>query len=150
MSVSIDFEDLTPDMATEIGDHPNFVAHGLDLPMSFGEWSHAIDGSIVALAAIRDGSPIAAAGITELWPGRATAWSVFGPSVTASEMVLIHRRVKIELDAARKTYPRIEAQTPSDYAEGVRWLEMLGMQREGTMRKYGPDGRDYELFSVVT
>ena len=42
-----------------------------------------------------------------------------------------------------KNYQRIQASIRADFKDGIRFAEWFGMESEGLMRKYGPDGKDY-------
>lgn len=44
---------------------------------------------------------------------------------------------------------RIQFEVRADYDMGCRWAESLGMQREGLMRKWGPDGSDHYLYARI-
>lgn len=45
--------------------------------------------------------------------------------------------------------PRIEASSECTFEQGCRWLEMLGFEQEGRMRRYGPDGADHYRYARV-
>ena len=44
---------------------------------------------------------------------------------------------------------RIQAAVRADWPEAQRFAEFLGLENEGLMRKYGPDGSDYFRFAKV-
>ena len=44
---------------------------------------------------------------------------------------------------------RLETQVFIDWPPGPRWVEMLGFEREGLMRRYTPDNRDAWLYAKV-
>ena len=44
---------------------------------------------------------------------------------------------------------RLQASGPTTWKELPRFLEWLGMQSEGILRKYGPNGEDYFMYSWV-
>ena len=46
-------------------------------------------------------------------------------------------------------FRRLETQVFLDWPPGQRWVEMLGFQREGLMRRYTPDNRDAWLYARV-
>ena len=37
----------------------------------------------------------------------------------------------------------IQASIRADFKEGVRFAKWFGMESEGLMKQYGPDGKDY-------
>jgi hypothetical protein len=44
---------------------------------------------------------------------------------------------------------RIQAAMRSDWPELARWARFLGMKHEGTMKKFGANGLDYERWAWV-
>lgn len=45
--------------------------------------------------------------------------------------------------------PRIEASVEVGFSPGCRWLELLGFEEEGRMRRYGPNGADHFRYARV-
>lgn len=66
-------------------------------------------------------------------------------------LVRLHRAARRFLEVTGKRH--LIATTESDFADGCRWLEMLGFTRragaEGLLPKAGPDGRDHILYEKV-
>jgi hypothetical protein len=50
----------------------------------------------------------------------------------------------------RRKYDRIQATTVATNVRDVRFLEKLGFQRECLMKKYGVEGEDHYLYSLVS
>jgi hypothetical protein len=102
----------------------------------------------MAYTAMMEGTPIASAGVVEVWPGRGYAWAILGQNCGRA-FVAVHRAVLrgISLCGLR----RIEMAVAADFPEGRRWAEMLGFQLETPqpMRAYLQDGRDAYLYSRV-
>ena len=46
------------------------------------------------------------------------------------------------------TVRRIDATAREDFPQASRMLEMLGFEREGLMKSYGPDGSSHYLFAL--
>jgi hypothetical protein len=44
---------------------------------------------------------------------------------------------------------RLQWEVRCDYEEGQRWAESLGLQREGILRKWTPDGADHYLYARI-
>lgn len=113
------------------------------------DFAHAksLEAEVSFTALGEDGVPIACAGIIEVGPGRAMVWSYLG-ALIGREFLLIHRAVKRFIDLAQ--YRRIEATTDVEFAEGHRWLRMLGFECEAPkMKSYTIDGRDAALYAKV-
>lgn len=101
----------------------------------------------LARTAMLDGEPIAAAGIIELWPGRAYAWAYIGEKA-ARHWKTVHRAVAEALDGAR--WRRIEMAVDVRDPGAKRWAAHLGFSFEGVARKWTTDGRDVEQWARVT
>lgn len=94
-------------------------------------------------------TPIACAGLAELWPGTAEAWALTSHQV-ARHGLAFHRAARRMLPAMarRLGLTRIQATVLADFGPGIRWLEGLGFTRETPrpMRRYVGDDA-YLLFS---
>lgn len=93
-----------------------------------------------------NGKVVAMGGVVPVWHNRAQAW-MWMSEVSGRHMITIHREVKKFLDAC--PVPRIEAHVNVGFKPGVRWMQMLGFEMEGYMRKFGPSGADMLLFARV-
>lgn len=99
-----------------------------------------------AFSAVVDGEIIAALGIIPQWENRAVAWGLIGTEARR-HLLAIHRAVLRFLEMSE--YGRIETSVATHFAEGHRWAQMLGFEREGTMRAYTPEGHDCDLYARV-
>ena len=95
---------------------------------------------------------LAIAGILPRWPGHGTAWAFISDDITGREWVDITRATVEYLDNALATdYHRVEAWAHADPPEwrdiACGWLERLGFKREGTARKFTPDGADMIMYA---
>ena len=97
-----------------------------------------------------DGRVIGCAGFALLWPGRAQAWCLLDIEVPRRAWLGIHRAVRERLAQAPSLGVwRIEADAAFGFTEASRWLDMLGFEREGIARRFGPDGSDFIRFARV-
>ena len=48
-----------------------------------------------------------------------------------------------EIEALANKYKRLDATVHVDYEKSVKWLEAMGFEIEGVLKKYGPTGDDY-------
>lgn len=95
-------------------------------------------------------SPAACAGVIPQWPGRGLAWMLVDRMVGRFEMLWLNRRVSEFLDKYQPNpFKRIEATTVCGFAQGSRWLRMLGFTYEAEMKLYDPVGRTHLLYSRV-
>lgn len=97
-----------------------------------------------AFTAIYDEHVVACLGIIPQWENRAVAWGLIGIDAGRA-FVSVHRAVRRFLELQQ--YARIETAVSSEFEEGHRWAQLLGFQKEGTMRAYTPDGRDCDLYA---
>jgi hypothetical protein len=101
----------------------------------------------LARTALLDGQPLAIAGLTELWPGRAFAWAYLAEGWERHAKT-VHRAVLAALRASR--WRRVEAAIDVRYSAARRWISALGFDFEGVARAFTPDGRDCEIWARVT
>lgn len=96
--------------------------------------------------AIKDGIILGCAGLSKQWDNRAIAWALLSANL-GREFVRIHRAVERYLLIA--DFKRIEAFVDANFAEGHRWMQMLGFEREGYMRSFSPSGNDAVLYARI-
>lgn len=94
-----------------------------------------------------DGRIIVCSGLIRHWSTRAEAWLLMGCPVSRVEMLWIHRRVLEFLNGL--DVARVETTVDDSFDAGHRWARMLGFNAEGLMRKFGPDGSDYQMYARV-
>lgn len=111
-------------------------------------FSSQIAASSLSLTGWYRGRCLGAAGLIDIWDGRAYAWALFAAHA-AKHMLAITRHARFVLD--RHPARRIEAVVRSDFPEGRTWMTMLGFTCDTptAMRRYFPDGADGLLFSRV-
>ena len=110
-----------------------------------GDYADALAASPAYTGMIGE-QPVVCAGIILQWEGRAFAWALVSEDCCA-HLFAATRAVARFL--ALRDERRIETTVRSDFAEGARWARMLGFEREGKMRAYSPDGRDYDLYARI-
>jgi hypothetical protein len=99
-----------------------------------------------AYTALHEGLVMGCAGVAPLHPGNASAWAVLG-QCGPRFFVRIHKAALRYF--AGQDYRRIQTAVRTDFEAGHRWARALGFENEGTMRKYGPEGADYDLYARV-
>ena len=117
----------------------------------FGDWpfqpGHAELCAEHAAWTCFDGSRIlGCGGISFDHEGCGTAWTLMLP-LTGRKMVAITRLTRRVIEAC--PLRRIQAHASTTFKPAARWLEMLGFQYEGTMRKFTPSGLDVLLYARV-
>tara|TARA_R110002126_G_C10287404_1_gene485684 strand:- start:51 stop:491 length:441 start_codon:yes stop_codon:yes gene_type:complete len=100
------------------------------------------------LAFLGEGNVYAVTGLAPMWDGVAEAWFIPTKDMQKKKIQTI-RLVRRELDAAiqRLKLRRVQAAVRSDFAGAHKLAKFLGFESEGLMKKYGPDGLDYERYA---
>lgn len=75
-----------------------------------------------------------------------TVWSLLLPA-TGKRMRYVHRIATYALNTS--ALRRLQAHASPTFAPALRWLEMLGFDYEGRMRKFTPNGSDMLLFARI-
>lgn len=93
-----------------------------------------------------EGVPLVCGGILANEFGAGVLWAFLAPGA-GPHMLRITRFVRrmVVLAGLR----RLQATALASFPEGCRWLELLGFEREGRLRRYGPDGADHFLYARV-
>jgi len=93
-----------------------------------------------------DGQVMAIAGLMPIWENRALAWALIG-ELAGAHFAAIHRAIRKGITDSG--FRRIEATVDVGFAQGHRWMTMLGFEMEGYMKAYRPDGADMLLYARV-
>lgn len=102
----------------------------------------------VAYTGIGEGVVYAMFGVYEYWKGSAEAWLI--PSKHIGRKTLSFHRTALQFFelAAKKMYiKRLQLTIHSHNVQALKWAERCYFEYEGTMRRYGPDGNDYKIYS---
>lgn len=92
----------------------------------------------------------AVGGTTRLWDGLGEVWMLANPDARRHPVSL----TRFAIDAIDYTMQslrlrRLQAHVKTSDRRAMRWAEFIGMTREATLRCYGQDGSDYDLFSKL-
>jgi hypothetical protein len=60
-----------------------------------------------------------------------------------------HTQRRIQWHETNLNIRRTQVTIRAGYPFLIKWIELLGFQREGLMRKFGPEGDDYYLYARV-
>lgn len=100
-----------------------------------------------AYTGIADFQVVMCAGVHLELPGRGTAWCLL--SEHARNHLLGCTRA-VEEFLSHCGVRRVQTYVETAFVQGHRWAGMLGFAREGTLRAWGPNGEDYDLYARVT
>lgn len=98
-----------------------------------------------------DGERAGCAGVQLLtWPGVGKAWAVIGALGFAHPIFLTRAVVRGLLEIIKDySLVRVEADVLAHGRAACRWLEYMGFESEGLMRKRGPGGVDMERYALL-
>ena len=93
---------------------------------------------------------VACGGIYPMWDGVGEAWFI-GSKLVYKHPILITKTIRQYLNKLMniKNFHRVQAYVKQDWEQAKRWIELVGMQKEGMVRKFSPDGRDHILYAKV-
>lgn len=114
------------------------------------DWAkkHEING--IAWSGFAEGHLVAAGGVHFYWPGVGEAWT-FMTSSLHKYRFSVHKhvyRLLNDIINRHKLY-RVQAVINASHQAALDWIEALGFEKEGLMKKYGPDGQDYYMYGRV-
>ena len=94
--------------------------------------------------------PVVAAGICILWNGVAEGWVMANKNIFDIKF-LFAKEIKKRTDEVCKKnkIKRLQTSVKADFKVGVRFAEWMGLEKEGIMRNYGPDGSDYYRMAKI-
>lgn len=119
---------------------------GMRTELDNPDYGAALAAAGPAFTATRLGDVIACIGVIRQWDSYGRAWALLADTAGPC-MITLTRQIRRWL---RFHNPgRIDTAVDCGIPEAVRWAEMLGLTREGTMRHYSPEGRDCYLYAQV-
>ena len=97
-----------------------------------------------------EGRLVCSAGIFDIWKGVGEAWLV-GSKILNDRGIFLTRIISRRFKVIIKTqkYKRIQCVVHNKWKSSQKFVELLGFENEGLMRKYGPDGFDYLRYAIV-
>ena len=105
---------------------------------------------LLGYTGIENNAVLACGGVHKLWKGVGEAWLMIGregyerPKVVAKYTQYIFQHLLEDNDLFR-----IQASVSAIDTRAIRYAEWLGFEKEGIMKKYGPDGSDYIRYARV-
>jgi RimJ/RimL family protein N-acetyltransferase len=104
-----------------------------------------------AYTAMEGNKILGCAGIVRLWGNVGETWSYLSDDFRAKPFAL-HKICKQMLRQVKEVsgYHRVQTTVRKDDKKAIKWAEKLGMTYESTLKQFGPDKADYDMFCVVT
>ena len=105
------------------------------------------ENSLTAVSVFANGRIVACGGVIEVWQDRGFAWALISKGLP-SQFIAIHRAARLMIESCG--LGRIEAYIDSGFAEGCRWMDLLGFELDTPkpMQRFA-NGRDCYLYSRV-
>lgn len=137
----------------EEGDLEKIEPRDMDLKVAGKDYIERIKKSIVrseVLTAQKDGEILAITGLILIHPGMAEIWSFTGKAADKCKVLFAQLSVMIVGFWIKKyNLHRLQANVYHEHTQSIRWLEWLGFEREGLMRKFGFLKDDFYLYARV-
>lgn len=97
-----------------------------------------------------DGTIIACGGVVILWRGVGEAWGLTTTLVERYKL-LYYKTTKTMIESVAQSFNlhRVQATIPYAHEQAARFITRMGFEREGFLRKFGPDGHDFIMFGRV-
>ena len=94
--------------------------------------------------------PVVAGGIYILWKGVAEGWVLANQNIFEIKL-LACKEIKRRTDelCKKNKVKRLQTTVIYDFKTGIRFASWLGLEPEGIMRNYGPDGSDYYRMAKI-
>ncbi len=103
-----------------------------------------------AYTAVKNDVILGVGGINWFWPKVGEIWLILTKDVQSCpiESYRTIRRI-FEIVTKQNDFKRLQAVARTNWREAVRIVEKLGFTREGTMKKYCPNGDDVYMYSLI-
>lgn len=126
------------------------VEGGIDNPADVEKWANSRFKDGPAYTGMYNGRIVGCGGVSIYWAGVGQAWAVFPKWVTIFKReAYCYIKKGLNIIITEYDMRRIEATWRTDYPDKMHWLEHLGFQREGLLRKYCPDGCDAWMYAYI-
>lgn len=103
---------------------------------------------------IDDAMVLAIGGIVKRWTGMGEAIifmskNVFTESLKMRLRICLNIRSYFNFLISELAFWRVQATVKSDFERARKFAKIMGFKYEFTMKRYGPDGQDYDRFAIV-
>ena len=95
-----------------------------------------------------DNLVIGCGGIVPLWEGVGEIWMVSSIHIERYKIEAI-KQILTFLKSVGASFHRLQATVDTEDKRAVRFIEWLGFEREGTLRKYGFSGSDHYIYARI-
>lgn len=93
---------------------------------------------------------LAIVGVSEMWKGVGTVWTLISDAARARGVALTRGILRfLEMLRSERGYWRLQATTIRGDEPARLWIVQLRFKYEGTMVAYGPDGVTHDMYARV-
>lgn len=103
--------------------------------------------SVNSLTLLWEGKVLAVVGFQSWWRGVAEFWSVSSHYINKcpkSYISFLNKLIEIQMKAFNLT--RAQIGLSHNFQDRAKWANLLGFEYEATLKKYGPDGSDQDIY----
>lgn len=96
-----------------------------------------------------EGKPLAIGGYSPVRPGVWQSWMLVPESSWESHGTEVTEHVNTVRKQMQEQAHRLQTYVLSDRAKARAWYGRIGLEHEGTLRAFGANGEDFELYSTM-
>lgn len=133
----------------------NIIKNGMNHPLmdhdaTYYENNVNVIAPGLSFTLIFNNLPIVAGGIFPLWQGTAEGWvlsskEIFNHKLKAATII----KKRVDMLCINNKFWRLQTAVKANFKLGIRFAEWLGLEKEGLMKQYGPDGSDYYRMAKI-
>jgi len=114
------------------------------------DWARSFTKKGMGFSGIENGHLVGSAGLVKVWDGVFEGWFLGGWRLHNNRFAAI-RSVRRELDRMIEdnNIHRLQCVVKADWNEAQKFIEFLGWENEGLMKKYSKDGEDFFRYAKV-
>jgi len=122
----------------------------LELSPQHKKYALFLEQDGTSFTALVNGKPIASGGVYVLWDNVAEGWVLATSEIWNYKlrMAMIFKK-KTENLIKQTKIKRLQTAVKANFELGHKFAKYLGLEQEGLMRHYGPDGSDYIRYARI-
>lgn len=119
-------------------------------PFQISQFVENMVVSDMSFTGLVNGTVVGCGGIYPVWEGVGEAWFL-GSHLVHKHKAAVTRAVRQHLVGIMEEHNlhRVQAHVMEDWPGARRWIKFLGMEEEGVLRKFSPEGINYISFARV-
>lgn len=113
------------------------------------KWCKEAEEDGKGFTVIYESKMVACAGIITIMKGVGLAWALYPLDIGNYHIDPRIAKDKLKEIMIKHNFRRVQATVRADFPAGKSYLRYMGFKREGTMKKYEPDGTDSFLYAIT-